>query len=423
VAGRFRRFAARIGLTNLVDVHDPRDVTRVGTEVDPRDSGLDRDTIESIWTAVERYYHLGLQPALGLTIRHRGAIVLDRTIGHARGNGPGEDGIDKVVATPRTLFGLASGSKVVTAMAIHLLAERGELDLDAPISEYVDALAATDKREITTRQLLSHRAGMPAVPPEHVDLTLLTNPVGIVRAVAAAPRDSLPGRATAYHALSGGFVLGEVLRSITGVDVRAFVRREITGPAGIEDLDYGVPEARLHEVAVDSFTGPTPIPGLAGQLERSIGVPVSKVVDLMNDPRFRMGIIPSGNVVATGRSATAFFELLRNRGQLDGRRIFDPRTVDLAVSDTGYRGLDKILLLPIRYGFGFMLGNETISFFGARTPRAFGHLGFTNVLVWADPDREISVALLNNGKPFVTPELVSWLKIPYEIARRIPHAR
>ena len=79
-----------------------------------------------------------------------------------------------------------------------------------------------------------------------------------------------------------------------------------------------------------------------------------------------------------------------------------------------------MILLPLRYSMGFMLGGDQLSFFGRRSPRAFGHLGFTNNLVWADPDRELSVALFTTGKPFLTPELGAWLAIPYEIARRIP---
>ena len=58
--------------------------------------------------------------------------------------------------------------------------------------------------------------------------------------------------------------------------------------------------------------------------------------------------------------------------------------------------------------------------YGAKTPKAFGHLGFTNILCWADPERDISVALLNNGKPFLTPELLVWLNIPRTISARIP---
>ena len=77
----------------------------------------------------------------------------------------------------------------------------------------------------------------------------------------------------------------------------------------------------------------------------------------------------------------------------------------------------------MKYGLGFMLGDELVSFYGPGTPAAFGHLGFTNVLAWADPERDISVALMNNGKPFITPELVAWMRIMWTIGARIPRRR
>ena len=82
--------------------------------------------------------------------------------------------------------------------------------------------------------------------------------------------------------------------------------------------------------------------------------------------------------------------------------------------------IDSTLLLPVRYGMGFMLGGDYASFYGFNTRRAFGHLGFTNCLTYADPDRDISVALLNSGKPFVTVKLLRWLNIMRVISKKIP---
>jgi CubicO group peptidase (beta-lactamase class C family) len=69
---------------------------------------------------------------------------------------------------------------------------------------------------------------------------------------------------------------------------------------------------------------------------------------------------------------------------------------------------------------GFMLGAEVVSFYGLRSPKAFGHLGFTNVLAWADPDRELSAALMNNGKPLLSAKFLAWLDIMRVIAARVP---
>ncbi len=80
--------------------------------------------------------------------------------------------------------------------------------------------------------------------------------------------------------------------------------------------------------------------------------------------------------------------------------------------------VDSFLGLPVRYGMGFMLGSKYLSVYGHDTTRAFGHIGFTNIIVWADPERDLSCALLTSGKPFITYEQVAWLAVPYAIARR-----
>ena len=89
-------------------------------------------------------------------------------------------------------------------------------------------------------------------------------------------------------------------------------------------------------------------------------------------------------------------------GTLDGTQIFERKTVRRAIAETSYLEVDTTLMMPVRYSMGFMLGGDYLSFYGMGTPRAYGHLGFTNVLAYADPERDISVAFANTGKPFLT---------------------
>ena len=228
-----------------------------------------------------------------------------------------------------------------------------------------------------------------------------------------------PTDVTAYHALTAGFMLAEVVHRVSGRDLQTFVRDEITGPTGLR-LRFGVPVEQLDSVAVEAFTGPKPPPRLARRLEDSLGIDLRGAVDLANDPRFRTGVIPSGNVTGTADDACQFMELLRRGGEYNGARVFEPTTVRRATEDQGHRGIDRVILLPIRYSMGFMLGADRLSFFGPKSSRAYGHLGFTNVLVWCDPARELCVALLNSGKPFLSPALAAWLAIPVELALRVP---
>ena len=146
-------------------------------------------------------------------MRHRGHVLLDRAIGHSHGNGP-HDGREepKLLATPDTPFGMMSAAKAVTAMVIHLLDEQNLLRLDDPVCEYLPAFGVESKRWITIRHLLAHRAGLPNPPPEAMNLDLLGDPDRIIEILGAMPLSSRPGRQLAYHAISGGFILGEAGR-------------------------------------------------------------------------------------------------------------------------------------------------------------------------------------------------------------------
>lgn len=389
---------------------------RAGAEAPPGDAGLSRRDVDEIWASVEALYASGLHPAVSICLRRRGHVVLDRTIGHARGNSPAASG-SKVVATPDTPFCLFSASKAVTAVLVHMAEERGALHLDDRIADFVPAFARRGKESITLRQLMTHRAGLPSLPDAGLDEHVLTDWPRILGLLCDARPLTVPGRRLAYHALTGGYLLGEALQVATGRSLRALLREWLTGPLGLPSMEFGVPEGPIEAVAHNAFTGLAPLPPLAWMLERSLGIPLRQAVDVSNREPWMRGVVPSGNVVATANDACRLFEALRRDGELDGVRVLEPRTLRRAVAETSYLELDRTLGLPMRYGTGFMLGGRRLSLYGADTERAFGHLGFTSVVAWADPARELSAALLTSGKPFVTPGQVRWLNVARTIAR------
>lgn len=396
----------------------PAEVTsRNAAEVDPRRVGLEPADVEAMWSAVVRLYETGLHPAIGLCVRRRGLVILDRAIGHLRGNAPEDPPhATKVPIRYDSLFNFFSASKAVTAMVIHLLDEKGVLHLDDAVAEYFPEFGCNGKEEITIRQLLTHRAGIPVVPGAKVDVALLTDPQRLLGILCDAKPLSVPGRRLAYHALTGGFVLGEVVQRATGRDIRSVLREDILGPLGFATFDYGVPASRVADVAVNAFTGLPAFPPQSWALERALGLGVREVVAASNDPRFLTAIVPSGNVIGTANEASRFFQLLLEEGGLDGVRVFQTRTVRRAVREQSYLEVDSFLGLPVRYGMGFMLGGERFTPYGPHTPRAFGHLGFTNVVAWADPDRQLSVGLMTSGKPFITPGQIAWLRVARTIS-------
>jgi CubicO group peptidase (beta-lactamase class C family) len=414
-----RRYDPRVRCKLITRSRVPADldeVTAVGTEASPRDLGVYPASVERVWEAVQRLYRSGIHPAIQLCVRRFGAVLIDRAIGHASGNGPDDPPeAAKVPVTPATPFNIFSASKAVTAMVVHLLDQRDVIRLDDRVCEYLPEFAVRTKQWITIRHVLIHRAGLPNVPPGVMDLDRLDDPPGIVRLLSELKLTGRPGRQLAYHAVTGGFLLGEIVRRATGKTIREVLEEEISRPLGFRWLGYGVRPNQVDEVVVNYFTGPPPLPPLSIILRRALGVEFRQATAMANDPRFLTGIVPSANVIATANELSRFYQLLLDGGELDGIRIFDPRTIRRATSEQSYLELDLTLGLPFRYGMGFMLGADWLSPYGPDTRYAFGHIGFTNIVAWADPERQVAAALMTSGKPLVYPELY-WV---FDILRQI----
>jgi CubicO group peptidase (beta-lactamase class C family) len=401
-----------------VRVFPPEEITSISpAELPARAGGLSPQAIDRIWKSVVSLYRSGLHPAISVCLRRKGQVVLDRAIGHVRGNAP-DDARDapKVKATHASLFNLYSASKAITAMMVHLLDERGVLHIDDAVVEYIPEFGKHGKEGITLRQLLTHKAGIPNIPGVKIDLDLLTDRARMLDILCEARPLSVPGRRIAYHALTAGFVIGEIVQRVTGKDIRALLHESVTEPLGLFDFDYGVPRERVAEVAENVFTGMPAVPPHSWLLQRVLGASVEDATAFSNDVRFLTGIVPSGNIVATANDAGRFFEMLLRHGQLDGTRVFEGRTVRRAIAEQSYLEMDSFLGIPVRYGMGFMLGGDSFTVYGPSTAHTFGHLGFTNVIVYADPERDISVAILTSGKPFITPGQLHWLRIMRTIA-------
>jgi CubicO group peptidase (beta-lactamase class C family) len=127
--------------------------------------------------------------------------------------------------------------------------------------------------------------------------------------------------------------------------------------------------------------------------------------------------VPSGNLVATAEEMSRFYDLLLRGGELGGVRVFEPRTVFRATAEQSYFELDLSLGLPLRYSMGFQLGARWLSLFGPYTPRAFGHVGFTNIVTWADPERGLAAAIMTSGKPLIYAEIYYLIEVLLRINR------
>ncbi|HET6831556.1 MAG TPA: serine hydrolase domain-containing protein [Solirubrobacterales bacterium] len=413
-----------VGPDPLRRVRVPRDldaITTVGTEADPEAGDVERRGVEAIWRAATDWFRSGVHPALQVCVRRNGEVVLDRAIGHARGNGPA-DGADaeKVAATTETPFCVYSASKAITAFVVHKLCERGVLHLEDPIAEHIPGYERHNKGNITIGHVLAHKAGVPNLPREALDLEYVGDREFLCEVLCEAKPATLPGTQLAYHAVSGGFILGEVVHRVTGKNIRAVLAEEILDPLGFRWTNYGVDPADVDAVAVNYVTGPPTAPPISTMLARALGSGLDDLVATTNDPRFLTGVVPAANTITTANELSRFFELLRRGGELDGVRILEPDTIRRALIERSHLEVDLSLGFPTRFSYGLMLGARLLSLYGLDTQHAFGHLGYTNMLGWADPERAIAVAVLNNGKPILYPEVHRFLGTMQRITSEMP---
>lgn len=395
-------------------------VTSVGDEA-PGGGSIGADGVERIWKAAVAMYKSGVHPAVQVCVRREGEVVLDRAIGHARGNGP-DDRKDtpKVPATPGTPMTVYSAAKAITAFVTHKMIERGLVALDDPIAKFIPAYDANGKGSITVGHVLSHRAGVPNLPREALSLDYINDREYLTRILCEAKPFAEPGKLLAYHAVSGGFILGEVVARATGKSIRDVLAEEFLDPLGFRWTNYGVAPEDTGEVALNYLTGPPSLPPLSTLLTRALGVPLTELVATTNDDRFLTGIVPAANLVTTANELSRFFEIMRRGGELDGVRVIDADTIRTALEEQSHLEIDFSLGFPTRFSYGLMLGARVLSLYGRDTQHAFGHLGFTNMLGWADPQRALSAAVLTNGKPILYPELPRFLMLSQRITSESP---
>lgn len=363
---------------------------------------------EPVREAFERNFVENGDIGAGFCLYVDGAKVVDLTGGVRDTDGTAYD--------DTTLQLVFSSTKGVTATCAHLLAQRGELDLDAPVADYWPEFSTAGKADIPVRWLLSHQAGLVDVDramtvEEALDWTTICD------ALADSPPLWEPGTGYGYHAVTYGWLVGEVVRRVAGVDFGEFVRREISEPLGL-DLWVGLPDDEQHRVSPLINSGmpglPTPepagdadsrtdAPSLVGMLDmllgegnllgRALTAPGGAFTDdqVWNEARVRSAQIPAANGVTNAASLARMYAALVS--EVDGVRLLDADTLERAIAPQ-VSGPSTVPLLDIPFALGFMTHSPLSPLLNGRS---FGHYGAGGSLGFADPDRRVAGAYVMNA--------------------------
>jgi CubicO group peptidase (beta-lactamase class C family) len=309
-----------------------------------------------------------------------------------------------------TIVNLFSVGKAVSAVCALRLVEAGLLDLDAPVASYWPEFAQEGKSRITVRHLLTHQAALPALARRLPSGTWSRWDV-MTEALAAQPPWWEPGAGHGYHVNTQGFLIGEVVRRVTGKTLGAYLRDSLAGPAGIDFFIGFGPElddrcAELlpqpaspegNELRRQLSVNPESLSGLAlMRVHAYRNPPEISGTGVVNTRQWRAAEVPSTNGHGNARAVARLFSALAGDGLLDGVRVLGPDMVARAAEEQVY-GDDIVLGRPTRFGLGFQLTMAERPL--GPNPRAFGHFGAGGSLGFADPDARLAFAYaMNQGR-------------------------
>ena len=349
---------------------------------------------------------------MAVAVYHHGELVADAWTGVADAAGTpwGRD----------TMSISFSTTKGVVATIAHRLADRGLLDYDAKVADYWPEFAAAGKEQITVRHLLTHQAAMHDVRRLADTTEELLDWDGMTAKLAAAAPEWEVGRWSGYHALTYGWLVGEVIRRITGLTVDEAMQQEIVRPLGLDGQMYiGVPvddRDRVADLMYDEKKGLRTLEWIdrLARFDRYQPLHDAMVIDDMIDvfpaDRIHDGEIPAANGSFTARSLATMYSALITPGAHDGAPLLSPDSLQRATtiqprlgtdgSGSDERvGKDRVIGFNMRWRLGYHLAPTTAGIL----PKGFGHFGFGGSGAWADPDSGVAMAMVLNrvgGSPF-----------------------
>ncbi len=302
-----------------------------------------------------------------------------------------------------------SSTKGATALCAHILASRGQLDLDAPVATYWPEFAQSGKENIPVKMLLSHQAGLPAVRETLPDGAYADWDL-IVNALAKEEPFWEPGTRNGYHALTFGWLVGEVVRRVSGKSLGTFFKDEVAGPLGL-DFWIGLPEDKESQVAPMIAAEPNP----ESPFFREIATPGSmQSIVLLNmggymgaEPQFDTRAAHAAEIggaggITNGRGLAGMYEPLALGGKKDSVELVNPETLARMGRVASSTGKDAVLVMPTRFALGYMKTMDNrkepagVQDSVLVSEAAFGHVGAGGSFGFADPPAAMSFGYTMN---------------------------
>lgn len=370
--------SAREGAHGLDDMTEP---------VDVRGAGMDPGRVAQVVAKFRRQQAQGVFPGGQLVVRRRGRLVVDEAVGVARGLRTSE-GEPRQEFTRERRSGLFSAGKPLVALAIAVLEQRGAIQVERPVSWYWPEFGRAGKAEITTLDILSHRSGLYLWEIES-DWRCFGDWELIMARIAAAEPAFARGT-LAYQPLGFGWILGEIVRRVTGHRIEHFLQDEVLGPAGIDDLRLGVPVEEVPSLARSYWVDAKP-PSLGGKILVGFEQAQNSIEQLT-------AVLPGAGTVGTARALACFYAwLLDGTPTRGGARLLAEAVLARYITPQT-RGIDRTVRFPMVLGRGFGLGwfwPHPYGWWG--TSACFGHAGNFSTLAWADPSTGCAIAAVTNG--------------------------
>jgi len=349
-----------------------------GEETSPALAGLNDLGVKKILAVYHSQLSEGLYQGSQLVVLHNGHVVVDRADGIANER-------RKLKVRPDTPFNCFSISKPFSAICIHKLIEEGRIDLDAPIARYWPEFGTHGKETATIRHALLHQAGIPK-RGLYSQIFLWANWGRVTHNVANLQAEFPPGSQSRYHFVNFGFILGEVLRRVTGKSIRTYLQENFLQGLDLKNTTLGLPVKKQKEAAYI----------YSGDKEQDL------TAFVFNLPFIRSAEVPAATLNSTARELAVFFQMLLNQGTYAGKEYLKPETAAKAVS-LGYEGRDDGFGENMRWGFGFDLGgtirptDPPRNSMGDKSSLAtFGHIGQNCCIAWADSKEKLVVSFTTN---------------------------